>query len=963
MLTNLKRRSALLITLAVVCATVSLVPQTAGAAASVVPNAGTSASVDPHTAPSAPEHMKACPGDSASAAGFTDTTSTDVDCIKMFGITTGKTATTYDPAGTISRQDMARYIHRMFTATGLAAAGTTAVPAFTDTAHVTADGLAAITALASHGITTGTTATTFSPDDNVTRAQMAAFLQRFAALVKDHAGASLTSNKATGTYNYADLSNVTYEEMESVIYLYNLGVLGTCVVDSLGKCDGTTGGTTYRPADNITRAEMATMLVNLLNHTNARPAGVTIQASSASSTAAVGAVTTLISVRGTDHSASSNVLVDEFHQLHNDAAGVAAQAPFVTTLGSCTAAVTKTLGTTLCTVDSTDPSTNVRGNATGTSQTTAAYKTANWWVHTGATGTAYVDGTTSTYDKLSISFGAASTLADAVTTLISTGDIYATAENLSAYTGITQTDGILTYAGESRTFTVAMKPATATHTVKSGYSIKVATTTTDVAGNVTQSTAYYAATSGVGSATASWTTTCPAADSALTSTYATAIEHRISMGALLDADGLPTGVTQNPMDDDNAFNKDATTFGTGTGGGTAGVDTDGTGAATDVAGYVTVGLSCQDTTRAYTGGSTGESLAVSSNNYAISTAGSLASVTATAYDQYGAGVAGASVGFRKVTTSSVGANVTTNVTMTTSANGTATLSEVHCKTGGEISTAWSVVDPDGNALQMDDIAAAPAASLVEGTNIYCTTAGADGATPLAQVAAATQTTTITFNDRQADWTGGTLTLTFANSRGYLAGTSESTGAMAHGLFSTVANNSGGAKAEGVIEGLANMAASNIASTSSGDGNQVLTIVFPAGTGLLTVTATQNSLTGGGLTTTTIANGTPGVAQIQFLFIDDDPTNNVIITEHKITTASTAGASETTTKYNTWLYDSTDMMGVDATDDDIATTITAASEAELEAAMLGIDDLTSHMTITYRKTSAVTSGISLITVGT
>ena len=128
MLTNLKRRSALLITLAVVCATVSLVPQTAGAAASVVPNAGTSASVDPHTVPSAPEHMKACPGDSASAAGFTDTTSTDVDCIKMFGITTGKTATTYDPAGTISRQDMARYIHRMFTATGLAAAGATVVP-------------------------------------------------------------------------------------------------------------------------------------------------------------------------------------------------------------------------------------------------------------------------------------------------------------------------------------------------------------------------------------------------------------------------------------------------------------------------------------------------------------------------------------------------------------------------------------------------------------------------------------------------------------------------------------------------------------------------------------------------------------------------------------------------------------------------------------------------------------------
>jgi len=222
MLTNFKRRSALLITLAMVCATVAVVPLTAGAAASNVPNAGTSASVDPHSAPSAPEIMKACPGDSATPAGFTDHSSTDVDCIKMFGITTGKTATTYDPTGTISRQDMARYIHRMFTATGLAAAGATVVPTFTDTAHVTADGLAAINALASHGITTGTTATTFSPDDNVTRAQMAAFLQRFAALVKDHAGVAIaraTAQTESGSYNYADLANTTFEEMESVIWL------------------------------------------------------------------------------------------------------------------------------------------------------------------------------------------------------------------------------------------------------------------------------------------------------------------------------------------------------------------------------------------------------------------------------------------------------------------------------------------------------------------------------------------------------------------------------------------------------------------------------------------------------------------------------------------------------------------------------------------------------------------------
>ena len=116
---------------------------------------------------------------------------------------------------------------------------------------------------------------------------------------------------------------------------------------------------------------------------------------------------------------------------------------------------------------------------------------------------------------------------------------------------------------------------------------------------------------------------------------------------------------------------------------------------------------------------------------------------------------------------------------------------------------------------------------------------------------------------------------------------------------------------------------------------------------------------------TITNGTPGVAQVVFEFIDDDPTANFIITEHTLTTAAATGASEVTTKYNTWLYDSTDMFVISSDDDDIATlaAVTAASEAQVEAAMAGINDLTSHMTITYRKTSAVTSGISLITVGT
>ena len=121
MLTKIKKRSALLLSLAVVCATVALVPQTAGAQPSIVPN--TNLAADVYTAPSAgPDAMDACPGTSAPAAGFTDTTSTNVDCIAMFGITTGTTATTYEPSGTIPRWQMALFIHRMFVPTGVAAA-------------------------------------------------------------------------------------------------------------------------------------------------------------------------------------------------------------------------------------------------------------------------------------------------------------------------------------------------------------------------------------------------------------------------------------------------------------------------------------------------------------------------------------------------------------------------------------------------------------------------------------------------------------------------------------------------------------------------------------------------------------------------------------------------------------------------------------------------------------------------
>ena len=184
----------------------------------------------------------------------------------------------------------------MFGPTGVAAAGTTTVPAFTDTSGLSAEIQAAITALASHGITAGTTATTFSPNDNVTREQMAMFLNRFAGIAKDHAAAAIASTAAASSvFNYTDLASASYEGVEAIVRLYNLGVTDTCTV-------ATSCAATYRPADDITRAEMASMVKELLDHTNARPAGITIQSSA--SLATTGSKATLISVRNADFTPS-----------------------------------------------------------------------------------------------------------------------------------------------------------------------------------------------------------------------------------------------------------------------------------------------------------------------------------------------------------------------------------------------------------------------------------------------------------------------------------------------------------------------------------------------------------------------------------------------------------------------------------------------------------------------------------
>jgi len=899
MLTNMKRNLGLLLAVATLSAVTALVPSTAGAAASIVPAPGTVAL--PHNAPDDTTALKACPGDSASAAGFTDTTSTDVDCVKMFGITTGATATTYDPTGTIPRWAMALFIHRMFVPAGVAAAGTTTVPTFTDTSGLSAEILAAISALASHGITLGTSSTTFAPDDNVTRAQMATFLSRFLKIAKTAAGGTIATTIATQKYNYTDIASVTPEESESIIRGYNLGLHGaSCVVDALvGTCAGSTA---YRPADDMTRAEMASMIVAALNHTNARPAGVSIQTTSANLT--VGTVTVAINVRNADFSAQANTLVDEFHSMHNDL--LTAVAPFHAILGTCTG-VGKTRGGALCVVDSGDFTSDIRGNIVGSPQVTSAYKTANWWVQTGASGSQFVNGTTATFDTYSINWGAASTLVNATHRTYSQPNAYTLSESKAAASGITLQDGINTWAGASRTFSVTLSStASPLATIKAGYSIKVATVTQDNLGNIANTTAYYP----VSGTTASFTTTCPADTSLLNTDWWVAIEHTITMGTALGGTGRPTGAADPTA-----------AYGTGV---------------ADTGTVGKVGLTCDDTIRAYT---SVETMAIGENNFTSSTAGSLAAVTATAYDQYGDGIAGTGVEITSVRTPHTGSPVTAvAASLTSGAGGIVSLSAVVCATG-EREVAYSVTDPGGAFIDLIN-ATVPGAKTVEGTTIYCSTAATGGA--FGDVSAVAEIQTIAL---AGTGLGGTFALTY-------------NGATA----ATVAFAANQAAINGLLDGLSSLAdgaAVSAAPTTSADASSwVVTFNTNWGNaGAFTCDVTNITVTSGDKTCT-ITQGTEGVAAVTIDFLDDNQTTSKILTK-VTTTGVVVAASAAVVTYRTYGWDSGDSWTVGAAAAGIA--VIGGTETEFKAAMTAETGSSVEVKGSYR-TGATTTGVSAFQLG-
>ena len=400
MLSKYKRRVALLSAVALAGTMLALAPASPAMAAVKVPLARA--------------QFDACPSNAGiPSAGFDDTTSADVDCLAYYGITTGTTATTYSPDDPVTRWQMALYLTRAGGSdTTVAGVNWAAAPTsdFTDISGKSAEIQTAINQIADKGITVGKTATTFAPDDNVTREEMALFIERWLTNVDAGPGGandsvadddnlrtsgvgvgSSASDQTTNLVNYTDIaSGTTYEGRNAIAHNWHLGI--TSDDCSTAACYSTT----YRPNDSITRSEMAKMMAAALDHTNARPSGLVLQASNydatgETATSYIGGATPTLSLSNRDASFgwTSGTVVDVFGYKVSTTEG---QEEF-SAAGLCNAAAAGPFAAstahTKCYVDANDQTTNASGNMVPTVTAMTQGKTYNYYAWTGATGTSY----------------------------------------------------------------------------------------------------------------------------------------------------------------------------------------------------------------------------------------------------------------------------------------------------------------------------------------------------------------------------------------------------------------------------------------------------------------------------------------------------------------------------------------------------------------------------------------------
>ena len=184
-----------------------------------------------------------CP--SADAQGYADvdprgTHADNITCIRELGIPAPGDA--YRPSDDMTRSEMARFMAQTYKAvTGEEAEVVETAFTDVDPEDPNADDIARVFGL---GITTGTSTTTYSPDNPVIRGHMALFLTRLYRAV-------VGSNAPSVRTPFTDIAMRRAEERASISRVFGLGVT-----------TGTTA-TTYSPLENVTREQMGSFVARM----------------------------------------------------------------------------------------------------------------------------------------------------------------------------------------------------------------------------------------------------------------------------------------------------------------------------------------------------------------------------------------------------------------------------------------------------------------------------------------------------------------------------------------------------------------------------------------------------------------------------------------------------------------------------------------------------------------------------
>lgn len=301
-----------------------------------------------------PALYSACVGPALEDAGFTDirrypaATREAINCLAHYQITFGTSRSTFAPEALVRRKHMALFLVRAAEPAGIDLPRPSARPAqeFTDVQGLSIRAREAIDQLLQLDITQGKTRNTFDPNAPVTRRQMALFLYRFLDLAPVGPGGIDVEDAFPDDRHFEDLRNQPLSVYDAVRTLFEMGVL-----------EGTSS-TTFSPGRKVTRAEMALALTRMLGHTNARPAGLTMQTDGVVVDAEADAEV-VISVRDRWHRPVTDALVDMFEWPLPDSRRVD---PF-DSQGRCEEdEIRATFGNDACVIDQSDDTTDADGN-------------------------------------------------------------------------------------------------------------------------------------------------------------------------------------------------------------------------------------------------------------------------------------------------------------------------------------------------------------------------------------------------------------------------------------------------------------------------------------------------------------------------------------------------------------------------------------------------------------------------